>query len=379
MTDLRFEFYLHPRAKIHEVVGAWDLLDLEPVYQRKGDIWKLEKRQYFIDSIINSMDLTKLYFHQIPPGDPRFASCEYAVIDGKQRLQAIRDFVRGKYSLSREFKYFHAEGVNAEGASYQDLLTKFPELRARFDSTELPIVVMRTNEHNLIEEMFIRLNEQANLKAPELRNALGGPIPVEIREFAKHRFFSRFIPFADGRYRHRDLAAKFLWITHEDKFVSTKCRDLDAFVKSYRARPEQSPPAGDLRNRSEEIAEAMCNFFVPEDPLLESVGWITLYYHLFRLARLEGMPKGVTRSRFGQFVERVSATRRLQREMATGKVAAPETQVDPQLAEFDRYRQAPNDAGALRTRYTILNSYFQSNYEVGLPSVPEEDAAQSHP
>ena len=177
MTDLRFEFYVHPRPEIHQLVGTWDLMDFEPEYQRKGEVWKLDKKQYFIDSIINGMDLTKLYFHQIPPSDPRFSISEYAVIDGKQRLQAIRDFVRGEYSLSSDFEYFHDDEVDASGASYHDLLTSFQSFVPVSTQPNYPSFVMRTSEHNLIEEMFIRLNQQENLNAPERRNALRGSDP----------------------------------------------------------------------------------------------------------------------------------------------------------------------------------------------------------
>ncbi|MCY3572506.1 MAG: DUF262 domain-containing protein [Chloroflexi bacterium] len=373
MTDLRFEFYLHPRAKIHELVGTWHRMDFEPEYQRKAEVWKLDKKQYFIDSIINGMDLTKLYFHQLPPSDPRFSVSEYAVIDGKQRLQAIRDFVQGQYPLSTDFKYLHAANLDAAGATYQDLLNSFPELRGRFDSTEMPIVVMRTSELDLIEEMFIRLNQQENLNAPERRNALRGPIPLQIREFAEHRFFTTFLPFPDRRYNHRDIAAKFLWISHEDRFVSTKRSDLDQLVISYRASPQRTPSVEELRQRSEEVADAMCEFFEPKDSLLKGIGWITLFYHLFRLARHEGLPDGVTRGRFERFMERITSMRRIQRELAAGQVADPTVRVDPQLAAFDRHRQALNDAGALRSRYTILSSYFQSRHGVELPAITEEE------
>ena len=199
----------------------------------------------------------------------------------------------------------------------------------------------------------------------------GGPIPLQIREFAEHRFFTTSLPFPDRRYNHRDIAAKFLWISHEDRFVSTKRSDLDQLVISYRTSPERSPTVQELRRRSEQVADAMCDFFEPNDPLLKGIGWITLYYHLFRLARHERLPEGVTRERFEHFTERIAAMRRLQRQLAAGQVSDPEVRVDSQLAAFDRHRQALNDAGALRSRYTILDSYFQLNYGVGLPSVPE--------
>ena len=72
-------------------------------------------------------------------------------------------------------------------------------------------------------------------------------------------------------------------------------------------------------------------------------------------------------------MERITSMRRIQRELAAGQVADPTVRVDPQLAAFDRHRQALNDAGALRSRYTILSSYFQSRHGVELPAITEEE------
>ena len=209
MPDMRFSFYTYDRSGILEILDDWDLIDFEPDYQRKGGVWDLEKKQYFIDSIINRMDLTKLYFHELSPSNRSLHNRRYGVIDGKQRLEAIQGFVENEFPLSHEFEYFHADDQHAAGKTYTQLLTEFPVLRARFDDTVLPITVMRVDDEVFIEGLFVRLNEQANLNAPEKRNAFGGPIPLAIRELAKHDLFTDCIPFEDGRYRYRDLAASF--------------------------------------------------------------------------------------------------------------------------------------------------------------------------
>ena len=69
MSDRRFSFYTYSRSGILQVVDDWHLIDFDPDYQRQGGVWSLEKKQYFIDSIINEMDLTKLYFHELSSGN----------------------------------------------------------------------------------------------------------------------------------------------------------------------------------------------------------------------------------------------------------------------------------------------------------------------
>ena len=367
MPDMRFSFYAYPRPNILQIVDDWECIDFDPEYQRKGQAWSLRTQQYFIDSILNGMDLTKLYFHALPPGKPRARPIIYGVIDGKQRLEAIRRFVRDEFPLSVEFAYLHGEEYNAAGRTYSELLTEFPELRARFDHTVLPVTVMRAEDEALIEEMFVRLNEQTNLNAAEKRNAFGGPIPLTIRNLVQHEFFTSCIPFQDDRYRHRDLAAKVLRIIREDRFVSTKRRDLDDFVKAYRTNPKIRPHPSVLRKDAQETLDEMSRFFKPNDKLLESVGWITLYVHLFRMARTPGLPTGLSRVHFEEFVKQVTATRRLIRRMADGELSTGDAEINPDLAQFDSLRQSLNDATALRTRYAILRRYLARAHNTQLP------------
>lgn len=373
MPDMRFGFYEYSRSGILQILDDWELIEFEPEYQRKGGVWSLDKKQYYIDSIINGMDLTKLYLHALSPGTFSPGNVKYGVIDGKQRLEAIRGFVQDEFPLSHEFEYLHGDEEQAASKTYSQLLTEFPILRARFDDTILPVTVMQADDEVLIEGLFVRLNEQVTLNAAEKRNAFGGPIPLIIRELSKHRLFTHYLPFKDGRYRHRDLAAKFLWIVQQDRFVSTKRRDLDDFVKAYRLNAAVHPDPNELVQSAEEIADAMCGFFTPKDDLLQSVGWVTLYFHLFRLRIKSPKKARLSRRHFEQFVADVTAARQLVRRMADGRVGARGAQINSDLAQFDSLRQSLNDATALRTRYAILRRYVAEEFGRKLPEDVDSD------
>jgi hypothetical protein len=57
-----------------------DRVEMNPVYQREGDIWDLDKRQLLIDTIINQFDVPKIYLHKFPqPFERDGKSYEYAV------------------------------------------------------------------------------------------------------------------------------------------------------------------------------------------------------------------------------------------------------------------------------------------------------------
>ena len=59
-------------SAVRSVAAMFDRFDLEPLYQRQSEVWGEEKRQLFIDSLLNGFDVPKLYFH---PTEATTAPC----------------------------------------------------------------------------------------------------------------------------------------------------------------------------------------------------------------------------------------------------------------------------------------------------------------
>ncbi|MCX5643073.1 MAG: DUF262 domain-containing protein [Phycisphaerae bacterium] len=80
-------------------------IDMEPPYQRRGRLWSDTDKAYLIDSILNGYDIPKLYMADFTWGDSKLnqKKLPYAIIDGKQRLEAIFDFFDGRITLT-EFR-----------------------------------------------------------------------------------------------------------------------------------------------------------------------------------------------------------------------------------------------------------------------------------
>lgn len=375
-----FRTRLHRRSNILEVYSERDSIHLNPVYQRISGAWDPRKKQLLIDSIINGLDLPKMYLHAlIPPSKIDGHVCRYAIIDGKQRLEAIWSFMEDEFGLASDFEFFDDPGVNAAGARYSKLASDFPHLRARFDKTDLPIVTIQTDDEELVENLFSRLNEAVPLTAPEYRNALGGPLPRVFRELATDSFFQECLPFETGRHKYLDLAAKFVYITAERKFVSTKKVDLDNLVRSYKkARKENQPKASEgavkkLEAATRSTLSRLRGFFKTKDALLANIGWITLYFHMFRLLDGADLPTRLDRSKFADFVADLTATRTNLRGIASGHVR-PDVKLDPTLTEFVRLGQSSNDGSAILGRYRIVRRYFAQQFQIQLPP-PEGDGA----
>lgn len=323
-------------------------IKLDPEYQRMGDIWTLEKRQLLIDSILNGFDIPKIYFHRFrTPVSEGGVSLRYAIVDGRQRLEAIWKFIDGDFPLADDFSCLEDESIRAGGMTYKELGAQYPSLKIKFDAYDLSVVTIETDDLEIIEDMFSRLNEAVPLSAAEKRNAFGGPLPLAIRAVSRHPFFKKHIPFSNSRYRHFDLAVKFLLFEDKDALVDTKKVYLDRFVKDWRDQKRPKPTA--IERQSKVVLTAMSGVFTEKDPLLRSVGNVVLYYFLFRTALREGWSEKVKRKVLSDF----EAQRKENRSIAQTDIG----KADYDLLEFDRYIQTPNDAYALELRFRILLQY----------------------
>lgn len=345
---------------VHQLFEWRDEIDLDPPYQRLS-VWDKEKRQTFIDSVLNGFDIPKLYFHDVE--DSSRSEYRYAVIDGKQRMQALWEFMSNQLPLADDFVFFDDPKLDARSLLYDDLMSEAPRLRARFDDFNIPITIVETEDENFIDDLFARLNIQMALSAAERRNALGGPLPFIIRKIGVSRFFTKFVRIRNDRLQHFDLAAKFLYLTHVGDVASTKKRTLDAFVSTFRRyRDEKKPLASEkslrrLQRETEAVLKEMRGFFIRRDRLLSSSGRTTLYFHLFRklLALEQDMP--LTHKMLEEFNERVTAARRKSQRRATGSNESL-SRVEQRLLEFDREKQTPNDHGAIKRQYALMRRYF---------------------
>lgn len=337
-------------ATVYNLFLEKDELWLDPPYQRAADIWPLWKKQLLIDSILNGFDIPKFYFHDlIPEMTVGKNSYRYAIIDGKQRLDAIWGFIENEFPLSEDIELVNQPDVEVRGLTYSELAEEHPRLKAKFDSRSLAVVTIQADDTELIEEMFSRLNEAVPLSAAEKRNALRGPLPPIIRAVAEHKFFTKNIPFSNSRYRHYDLACKFLLIAHEQQVTDLKKSYLDDFVTRFRDH-ELTKEAKQAEKRVKTVLNRMAKQFVVDDELLRQVGTVTLYFVLYADLEDKKWTKEVARTQLQKF----NAAREKNRTVAEKNVA----KANYDLLEFDRWAQSPNDAVALTYRFKVLRDWL---------------------
>lgn len=327
-------------------------IDLSPPYQRQGGVWTLEKKRLLIDSILNDYDLPKIYFHALDAKSKVKTGKRFAVIDGRQRLEAIWDFIDGKFTLAEDFEYQRDPSVDLSKLSYSDIAKLHPKIRVKLDAFPLPVVTVTTHDDDLdlIEDMFSRLNEAVPLNAAEKRNAFGGRLVAAITEISQHDFFVEKVRFGNGRFQHREVAARLLLIedslSEHSNLVDTKKVYLDALAHRYSKNKRK---ADSLKEVVRNVLDAMSAEFVKKDELLQAQGIMVVYYLLFKGAIEAGQASKITRKKLLNFRQKLAENR----ELAAKQYASASFD----LLEFDRLnQQGTNDASSIKERYRVLAS-----------------------
>src|ERR1041385_1269141 len=121
-------------------------IDDSPPYQRRGRLWSDSDKAYLIDSILNDFDVPKLYVADFTWMDSKLnrKKLPYAIIDGKQRFEAIFDFYDGKITLNPDFVFQDNPQLKLGGLGYRDLLQNYGEVAELFDTYNLSVMSVIT-------------------------------------------------------------------------------------------------------------------------------------------------------------------------------------------------------------------------------------------
>ena len=145
-------------------------LILDPNYQRR-EIWKDDKKTAFIESLYMEIMIPPIYVVEIP-GEDVLSENRYEVVDGKQRLTAIMDFINNKLTLSEKSLEYYSDIFGGKTfALIRDIAT---EKTTQMLSSVLDIYVITANSPEFTKyDIFARLNKGAEkLKVNEIRRAI---------------------------------------------------------------------------------------------------------------------------------------------------------------------------------------------------------------
>ncbi len=332
-------------------------LDMDPPYQRRGRLWSTTDKAYLIDSILNGYDIPKIYVADFTWGDSALNKKQlpYAIIDGKQRLEAIFDFFNGNLVLNDDFTYLEKPSLKLGGLGYKDLLSNHQEIAEEFQNFNLLVMGVYAKNDSPINELFVRLNRSKALTGAEIRNAMAGPAPGLIRQIASHDFFITNIRFDVKRGQDLNAAAKLLLFEYNKNFSETTKNSLDKFVKGTEDNREKLELAG--RHVVDNLND-MSSIFLPKDKLLSSAGILPVYYWFVR---------SVNENKYSyirEFLNEFEKERRNNRKLVREEPDSPN--IKSVFVEYDNYNRSTNNYQSHSERFRIIKSSFSSFFSTGV-------------
>ena len=204
-------------------------MDLQPDFQR-GEIWTLQKKQKLIDSILRGWKIPPIHvIHNNQSIDE--------VLDGQQRLAAIRDFYDNIICIDGKILPENSELIQLDGMHYRDLPQKWQRQFRQYS-----IVIIRLTEYQPEEpaELFYRLNQPTALTSAEQRNAYIGVTRDQVKELS-NKFVAlgaskETIGFSNSRLAYDEIISKFCFSV-ETGTLKKKITSNDISIQYRQAIP----------------------------------------------------------------------------------------------------------------------------------------------
>lgn len=169
-------------------------IDLQPGFQRR-ERWSHENQSHLIESFLLNVPVPPIYLSEEKDG-------KYTAIDGKQRLRAITDFMKGRLAL-RSLDQMH----EAEGAKFENLPSEISNA-LRLRPYMRVITILKQSDERLKYSVFLRLNRGGErLNGQEIRNvAFRGPLNDAIYIAADDDFLKeRLKIFSESSEAYRQM------------------------------------------------------------------------------------------------------------------------------------------------------------------------------
>lgn len=211
------------------------IIDLSPKYQRR-ERWEVKRQSELIESFLLNVPVPPIYLAEEEYGI-------YSIIDGKQRITAVSDYINNSFPLKNleEFPELNGARFRDLPRTLQNALKVRPYLRV--------ITLLKQSHPRLKYEVFIRLNRGGiRLNNQEIRNvAFRGALNDAIYDASEHPMLrlalkidgpksAAFQQMQDAEYVLRFLTLRNTW----QNFSGSLSRSMDEFMLDNRDLAEQN-------------------------------------------------------------------------------------------------------------------------------------------
>lgn len=181
-----------------------------PDYQRQF-VWKPNNRSLFIESVLLGLPIPFMFFAGCDDG-------RLEIIDGAQRMQTLREFVKRKMKLSKLAKL-----TELDGFVFEDLSTATQ--RKFLNRTFRVVVLDEKTTTDIRQDLFNRINT-SGVKASDSevrRGSYPGKLTSYIEKCCKHKIRYRVV---DDQLALEKVRKKRNALAHGDESFSRCARDL---------------------------------------------------------------------------------------------------------------------------------------------------------
>jgi hypothetical protein len=209
-------------------------IDLSPRYQRR-DRWKADRQSKLIESFFMNVPIPPIFLNEDDFG-------KYSVIDGKQRLTAIYEFMRGRLRLKglQIYKELNDKTIDDLSPTMQSIIGTRANLRAT--------IILRQSDREVKFEVFRRLNTGGvSLNAQEIRNSTWpGPLNDLLLDLSENLTYRRMLGIDKvststiyKEMRDVELVLRFFTFSKEwNTFSGGMARRLDKFMAENQRAPK---------------------------------------------------------------------------------------------------------------------------------------------
>jgi hypothetical protein len=203
-------------------------IDLDADYQREK-IWSREDQERLLDSIIQNIDIPKIYLARSKNND----NFDFECIDGKQRMATLLNFFKPDRSTDKPL----AVRIAGERFSYSRLKKELASLAEKIEDFQLTLVIYPASIDDLfIREIFRRLQLGVRLNSGEMLNSHTGTIRDFVyKQMGKDAPFFRHTNLSEKRYSRQFALAQIcinsFGRNETGAFVRARYDDLEDFFK----------------------------------------------------------------------------------------------------------------------------------------------------